>query len=154
MSIRIEVTGESIPEIADKLGALARSLTASTSCDVDNAARDAKAKPKAPAAKSKASEGNAPATGAAGPQESTASSNDQSATSTTQTGSPQQTPTAEVAKLDFDTDVGPRVLEAVDRLGRETVVAILEEFGVAKASQLAPDRWSELLSVLKDRLGD
>lgn len=52
--------------------------------------------------------------------------------------------------LDFDTDVAPKVLAAVQKAGKPTVTELLAEFGVERASQLEADRWPELVERLAD----
>lgn len=53
---------------------------------------------------------------------------------------------------DFDTEVTPVVLGAVRAKGKEWVSAVLSEFGVEKASQLADSRFQELIDTINDRL--
>ena len=52
--------------------------------------------------------------------------------------------------LDFDEDVAPHVLNAVQTKGKAWVMDLLGEFGVGKASELDADRWPELVERLKD----
>ena len=56
------------------------------------------------------------------------------------------------SELNFDTDVAPIVLQVVKEKGKPVAQAILEEFGVERASQLDPARWSELIAKLGDAL--
>jgi hypothetical protein len=48
--------------------------------------------------------------------------------------------------------VAPIVLQVVKDKGKPAVQAILEQFGVERASQLDPARWPELVVALKDIL--
>lgn len=53
-------------------------------------------------------------------------------------------------ELDFDEDVAPHVLNAVQTKGKAWVMELLGEFGVGKASELDSARWPELVERLKD----
>ena len=57
-----------------------------------------------------------------------------------------------VAALDFDTEVAPHVLELVKAKGKPAAQEILSQFGVEKASLLDPVRWPELVAALKGAL--
>lgn len=60
---------------------------------------------------------------------------------------------AEPAKaklLDFNTEVAPSVVAAVDSHGKEVVAAVLVEYGVTRASEIAPEQWPEFLASLSD----
>jgi hypothetical protein len=61
-------------------------------------------------------------------------------------------PAASVSELSFETDVTPVVLAVVQTKGKPVVEEILSQFGVARASQLDPARWPELLAALQDKL--
>jgi hypothetical protein len=61
-------------------------------------------------------------------------------------------PPASASELSFETDVTPVVLAVVQAKGKPVVEEILSQFGVARASQLDPARWPELLAALKDQL--
>ena len=64
-------------------------------------------------------------------------------------------PTAETAsptELDFDTDVAPYVLQVVKEKGKPVAQEILSQFGVEKASSLDPAQWPELVATLKAAL--
>lgn len=52
--------------------------------------------------------------------------------------------------LDFDRDVTPAVLNCVKAKGKDAVAEILQEFGVAKASQVGESQWGELIARLND----
>jgi hypothetical protein len=66
--------------------------------------------------------------------------------------SPTEASDAQSDTLNFDTDVAPIVLQVVKDKGKPVVQAILEQFGVERASQLDPARWPELIAQLKDAL--
>lgn len=57
-----------------------------------------------------------------------------------------------VAALDFDTEVAPHVLELVKAKGKPAAQEILSQFGVEKASLLDPVRWPKLVAALKGAL--
>jgi hypothetical protein len=67
----------------------------------------------------------------------------------TQASSPAPVVEASASKLNFDTDVAPHVLALVKERGKPVAQEILSQFGVEKASLLDPARWPELVSVLK-----
>jgi len=56
------------------------------------------------------------------------------------------------SELSFETDVTPVVLAVVQTKGKPVVEEILSQFGVARASQLDPARWPELVAALQDKL--
>lgn len=122
--IKIEVTGNSIPEVADKLLAIGASLRASAAAETPRGATKV--------------EGNA--SKSAPPAEVTESQ--------PTTEEPSSTPAP--AALDFDTDVAPHVLALVTRSGKPAAQEILSQFGVEKASLLDPARWPELVTALQD----
>jgi hypothetical protein len=141
--IKIEVTGNSIPEVADKLLAIGASLQGIKTTMPAFGWSDIK--PEADAVGELREEivfepsvGNAP----------------KSALTATATESPPTTVApsfipAEPAQLNFDTDVAPHVLALVKAKDKATAAAILSQFGVEKASLLDPARWPELVVALK-----
>ena len=145
--IKIEVTGNSIAEVSDKLLAIGASLQRTavvTEAPVQmritaagdmvwEVAEEAPVDP-TPAPKS------APAAEATESQP------------TTEEPATTPAPSASASELNFDTDVAPIVLQVVKDKGKPVVQAILEEFGVERASQLDPARWPELIAQLKDAL--
>ena len=149
--IKIEVTGASIPEVADKLIAIGRSLYNTSVNDADNAAREALqaqrdavkmevAEP-APSPEPVSEATEAPSAPATLPE---------SGTPTSDTG-----PTAETAsptELNFELDVAPIVLRTVAVKGKPFVQDVLSEFGAARASDLDDSLWPELVSRLKAEL--
>ena len=149
--IKIEVTGASIPEVADKLIAIGRSLYNTSVNDADNAAREA-LQAKRTAAKAEVAE-QAPSpepVSEATEAPSAPATSPESGTPTSDTG-----PTAETAsptELNFDTDVAPIVLQVVKEKGKPVAQEILAQFGVEKASLLDPAQWPELVSLLKEQL--
>ena len=140
MSIKIEVTGESLTEVADKLLALGHKLAGDpTMPEVKVAAKKGKKEPVA-------AEGEPSGTGAT--EATTAFSSAEQQTEQSSEASTAATPTTDTKPLDFDKDVAPVVISFVQSKGKPYVVGILEQFGVAKASELPEDRWGELLAAL------
>ncbi len=127
--IKIEVTGNSIPEVADKLLAIGASLRASAAAETSRGVTKVEA------------EGNAPQKANAVVVTEPAPILKPSVAST-------DTPAP--AALDFDTDVAPHVLALVTRSGKPAAQDILSQFGVEKASLLDPARWPELVTALQD----
>jgi hypothetical protein len=135
--IKIEVTGASIAEVADKLLAIGTSLVAKY-----DAPQVAETKPLrgTTAAKARAADvGNAAKTAEA-PSAPLSSEPD--------------TPTAETVPapsktLDFDKDVAPVVLNAVKVHTKEWVQEVLSQFGVARASQVPDEQLPELVAALR-----
>ncbi len=144
--IKIEVTGNSIPEVADKLLAIGASLQGIKTTmphawsdikpDADIILEVAEAAPVDPIPAPK----SAPV---AEVSESQPTTTEPSSTSA---------PAASASELSFETDVTPVVLAVVQTKGKPAVEEILSQFGVARASQLDPARWPELVAALKDQL--
>jgi hypothetical protein len=144
--IKIEVTGNSIPEVADKLLAIGASLQGIKSTmphawsdikpDADIILEVAEAAPVDPTPAPKSAE---PAT-----------VSESQPTTTEPSSTPAPAPSA--SELSFETDVTPVVLAVVQTKGKPVVEEILSQFGVARASQLDPARWPELVAALKDQL--
>lgn len=55
--------------------------------------------------------------------------------------------------LDFQVDVLPRVFKLTEAKGRDAVVALLGDFGVAKASQVPPEKFGEFVAALNKAIG-
>jgi hypothetical protein len=133
--IKIEITGNSTVELADKMLGIAGSLLAADYRRIyaarqalEGKAEVAEAAPVDP-------------TPAAEPAATPASSSKQAEVSTG---------TSAPVALDFDTDVAPHVLAVVQKLGKPAAQEILSQFGVEKASLLDPARWPELVTALQD----
>lgn len=163
--IKIEVTGNSIPEVADKLLAIGNSLRVTTSYDADNAARE---ELQAKRTKTKKVDPVMPevADMASAPEPAAVASEPASSVSNTATAQPEESAKSEISKstegsesasastseLSFDADVAPYVLQVVKEKGKPVAEEILSQFGVAKASLLDPAQWPELVAALKDAL--
>lgn len=135
--IKIEITGNSIPEVADKLLAIGASLRGNAIVEGARAAVNAMQVLEVAEA---ALADPTPAPKSAPVAEAT-----ESLRTTTETSS-----TPAPAALDFDTDVAPHVLAVVQKLGKPAAQEILSQFGVEKASLLDPARWPELVTALQD----
>ena len=135
--IKIEVTGNSTVELADKMLGIAGSLLAADYRRI-YAARHA-LEGKAEVAEA------APVDPTPAPKSAPVAEVSESQPTTTE---PSSTPAP--AALDFDTDVAPHVLAVVQKLGKPAAQEILSQFGVEKASLLDPARWPELVTALQD----
>lgn len=136
--IKIEVTGNSIPEVADKLLAIGASLRASAAVETLRGATKVEA------------EGNAPQKSNTPKSAPVAEATESQPTTEEPSSTP--APAASVSELSFETDVTPVVLAVVQTKGKPVVEEILAQFGVARASQLDPARWPELVAALQDKL--
>lgn len=142
--IKIEVTGNSIGEVSDKLLAIGNSLREipfvheykhQTVTLGAAEAEVAEAAPVDPTPSQPTSETSTPS-----PDTSTAEEQN-------------STPPASASDtLDFDTDVAPWVLRVVKEKGKPVAQEILAQFGVEKASLLDPAQWPELVEMLKGAL--
>jgi hypothetical protein len=150
--IEIKITGASIPELADKLTAIGRALYAQSSYEADNAAREALQ------AKRDVVRGS---TAAAAAAEQIAEKAEEIATEKRTRRKKAEEPAPEPAAegpeateredapaLSYQRDVSPAVLRAVERGGRDKVVAILKTFGAGKASEVPAERWAELIEAV------
>ena len=118
--IKIEVTGNSLGELADKLIAIGDSLRLKDNERLaDKEWWDARKQAKAEKAYAPAP---APVADA---------------------------PVADAPALSFDKDVAPVVLRAVATKGKPFVEAAMAEFGVERASQMDAARWPELIDRLE-----
>jgi len=139
--IKIEVTGNSIPEVADKLIAIGHSLRNTAINDADNAAREVM--------QAKREEIFQPTVGNA-PSEA-ASSGETEASPTAPSGPEPEAPTTG-EPLNFELDVAPVVLRAVATKTKSFVQDVLSEFGSTRASELDPARWPELIARLEGEM--
>ena len=164
MSYKIEINADTLTELGGKLLALASQFHATASAPaidpVMPEVRDAEDKPKR-TRKAKAEQedvGNA-ATAAA----ETASSPSDTVTAQPETSAQSETSkpiddsaessaSDEPATLDFENDVAPVVIDAVGKLGKEAVSEVLSQFGAARASEVDPAQWGELVDALKAKL--
>jgi hypothetical protein len=154
--IKIEVTGNTIPELADKLLAIGANLRGSAIVEGARGAvkalqaleddRGDLAKRLAAQLSAGVAEA-APVDPTPAPKSAPVAEATESLRTTTETSS-----TPAPAALDFDTDVAPHVLAVVQKLGKPAAQEILSQFGVEKASLLDPARWPELVTALQDAI--
>jgi len=148
--IKIEVTGSSIGEVADKLLAIGHSLHNTAANAIDNSVREA-LQAKRDAAKVEVAEA-APVDPTPAPKSAPVAEVSESQPTTTEPSST-AAPAASVSEeLNFDIDVAPYVLQVVKEKGKPVAQEILSQFGVEKASLLDPTLWPELVQQLKDAL--
>jgi hypothetical protein len=164
--IKIEVTGNSIPEVADKLLAIGASLRASGT--LVEVAKEAPVDPTLNRPTSDASV-TSPDTSSDTPRSvapksaPVAEATDSQPTTTEPSSTP--APAASVsedeelevvdlpiATLDFETDVRPMVLKVVEKRGKPAMEEILSRFGVAKASMIEPALLPELVAIMQEAL--
>lgn len=138
--IKIEVTGNSIPEVADKLLAIGANLRGSAIVEGARAAVNAMQVMEVAEA--------APVDPTPAPKSAPAATVTESLP-TTEEPSSTPAPAASASELDFELDVAPVVLRAVSSKGKPFVQDILSEFGSVRASQLAVDLWPELIARLE-----
>jgi len=144
--IKIEVTGNSIAEVADKLLALGASLSASGASTAHPTRAEAAEWAAENAAQAMGVKTDAPAT----PEEvgkvaETPSTPAEPAATTSTPAAPSDAP------IDADA-LKTLVLSVVKTKGRDTMVAILEQFGVAKATDVPAELLGELVAALKAAL--
>jgi len=145
--IKIEVTGNSIPEVADKLLAIGASLRANGA--LVEVAKEALVDPTLNRPTSDASV-TSPDTSSDTPRSVAPKSAPAATVTESQPTTKEASSTPAPAALDFDTDVAPHVLAVVQKLGKPAAQEILSQFGVEKASLLDPARWPELVTALQD----
>lgn len=169
MSYKIEINADSLSELGGKLLALASQFHAqpvgAPAIDpVMPEVRDAEDKPKR-TRKAKAEQedaGNA-AQSAADPSPT---SNSEQDTQTAETVQAPSEPAAPKGPLDgipagadpedyveaFEEHVAPVVIDAVGQIGKEAVSGVLSQFGAARAREVDPAQWGELVDALKAKL--
>jgi len=124
--IKIEVTGNSIPEVADKLLAIGASLRASAAADRPHGALKAEVMPEVVVVHSSIEDE---------PLEVV------------------DLPVVETPALDFNADIRGLALQLVKKRDKAALEEILIHFGVDRASQVSPALMPELLAMIKAALG-
>ena len=156
--IKIEVTGNSIPEVADKLLAIGASLRATTAVlPIANGGTGAQTIEEVMGV----AEENTPAA----PAEEITSKPAEIVENTPATPAKEITPAASasedeelevvdlpIATLDIETDVRPLILSVVEKRGKPVMEELLSRFGVAKASQIEPALLPELVALMQEAL--
>jgi hypothetical protein len=61
---------------------------------------------------------------------------------------------AKAPTYDFNTDISPLVLRVAAEKGRPAIAELLSQFGVERASNVPSEQFGELLNALKDVLGE
>ena len=154
--IKIEVTGNSIPEVADKLLAIGASLRASgTLTEVAEAALTPK--PKAPSTKSSTPVESTSTGQPSAPSEQEAAS-PLAPASPTPPASASEDEELEVVDLPIappadEIDLRALVLKVVETRGKPFMEGILTSFGVVKASHVEAARLPELIARCLEALG-
>lgn len=151
---KIEVQADSIPQLADRLLALGMQMSATTAA-VAFPPRAVEAPAEEPVKRTRAPNKVKAEAAAETVAEQVAEAAVESMTDAAR-DEPEAAETAEpesgivAADLDFDKDVAPRVLDLVARKGREAMVAVLDEFGAARASEVPTEQWPELVAKLAE----
>ena len=139
--IKIEVTGNSIGEVADQLLSIGASLLGS-----GTPSEPIKVDPVMPEVAEMAAENPTPPA-------TTVKEQGSSSTTTAETSTPAPAaPSATSEELNFETDVAPYVLQVVKEKGKPVAQEILSQFGVEKASTLDPAQGPELVEALQGAL--
>ena len=142
MSYRIEITADTLAELAGKAASLAAKLNTGT-------ATEAPSNPIMPELREVAEA--APENPTPAPKSAPVAEAIESQPTTTETSST-PAPAAQGDVPDFDTVVTPLVLKLVEVKGKPAAQEVLGRFGVVKASQLASERWQELVDAINDKL--
>lgn len=143
---KIEITAETLAELAGKAMSLAAKLNTGTATEAPTRLRITAAGDLV----REVAEG-APVDPTPAPKSAPTAEISESPQTTPE---PSTTPAtaAPASELDFDTDVAPVVLRVVKDKGKPVAQEILSQFGVEKASNLDPSRWPELVAALQDAL--
>lgn len=151
--IKIEVTGNSIPEVADKLLAIGASLRASAAVETPRGYTKAEM------------EGNAPQKTKTPKSVPVAEVTESQPTTAEPSSTPAPVdlvseelevvdlPVADTHTLDFNTDIRALALQLVAKRDKAALEKILVHFGVDRASKVEPARMPELLAMIKQALG-
>jgi len=121
VSYRIEITADTLAELAGKTASLAAMLNS----NVDNGVALVSA--------------SHPVNATVGVPEDISPA----ALETVEVEAPAAAPT-----LDYKSQVAPLVLKLVEVCGKPAAQRVLDQFGAAKASDIAPERWPELIGMI------
>ena len=158
---KIEITADTLAELAGKTAALAAKLNTGTATEAPRyvGPLTSEAEPEvAEAAAVDPTPSSPPATATNTTQsselalKSAAAAEASESQPTTAEPSFTPAPAASASELNFDTDVAPYVLQVVKEKGKPVAQEILSQFGVEKASLLEPHLWPELVEMLKGAL--
>ena len=144
--IKIEITGNSIPEVADKLLAIGASLQGIKTTMPAEVAEAAPVDP-TPAPKS------APVAEVSESQPTTTEPSSTPAPAASASEDEElEVVDLPIATLDFEADVRPMVLKVVEVRGKPVMEEMLSRFGVAKASMIDPALLPELVALMQEAL--
>lgn len=158
--IKIEVTGNSIPEVADKLLAIGASLRASTAIlpianggtgaeTIEEVMEVAEAAPVDPTPAPK----SAPVAEVSESQPTTTEPSSTPAPAASVSEDEElEVVDLPIATLDIEADVRPLILKVVTARGKPVMEELLSRFGVAKASQIEPALLPELVALMQEAL--
>jgi hypothetical protein len=149
--IKIEVTGTSIGEVADKLLAIGASLRSTPAAfqpaEPVKSITSTKIDPVMPELREVAE--GAPVDPTLAPKSAEAAAGSESQPTTTEPSSTPAPAASASEPLNFELDVAPVVLRAVAAKGKPFVQDVLSEFGGARASDLDEALWPELVARLE-----
>jgi hypothetical protein len=180
--IKIEVTGNSIPEVADKLLAIGASLRASTAVlpianggtgaqTIEEVMGVAEAAPVDPTLNRPTSDASvtSPDTSSDTPRSlapksapvAEVSESQPTTAATFSTPAPAASASEDedlevvdlpIAAPDLEADVRPLILSVVEKRGKPVMEELLSRFGVVKASHIEPARLPELVALMQEAL--
>jgi hypothetical protein len=160
--IKIEITGNTIPELADKLLAIGASLQGTiTMYDTPARKTPTKIDPVMPELREVAKA--APVDPTPAPKSAPVVEVSESPPTTAETSSTPADLASEdeelevidlpIAAIDFNADIRALALQLVSKRGKAALEKILVHFGVDRASKVEPARMPELLAMIKQGLG-
>jgi hypothetical protein len=139
--IKIEVTGNSLGEVADKMLAIGGSLLATDNQRI----REKGARAEARFTKVELAEIDKTI--------AELKSTPTPAASVSEELEVVDLPVADTPTIDFETDIRALILEVVTKRGKPFMEDILSSFGVVKASHIEPARLPELVALMQEALG-
>lgn len=145
MSYRIEITADTLAELAGKAASLAAKLNTGTATEAPSNPIMPELREVAEAAPENPTSASKSATTADGLSSHETPKEPATTPAPAASASEDDVP-------DFDTVVTPLVLKLVEVKGKPAAQEVLGRFGVVKASQLASERWQELVDAINDKL--
>lgn len=153
---KVEITAVSLPELADKMSAMANSLLGSAASYQPTATAQVEPAAKAsrtPKTKTEPKPEPKPELASEQPSDAEAAQPEQADVAATDKPATGAEPAAEAAPtVDFSKDIEPLVLKLVAGKGKPAAIAVLDQFGATRASEVAESSWAELKSALQDAL--
>jgi hypothetical protein len=147
--IKIEVTGNSIPEVADKLLAIGASLQATAPVDVIRGATKAEAEGNAPQKSKTPKSVPVAETTESQPTTKEASSTPAPAASASED---EELEVVDLPPAEPEVNLRDLVLSVVEKRGKPVMEEILSRFGAAKASLVSPELLPELIALCHEAL--